>query len=162
MPFWRIYTPVGAYTDQDKDDLAKAITALYAAEMPSFYCDVFFFEVPGNDAFRGGESGQKFVRIQVEHIARSMNTKVMREFIMNLLTETIRPWLDGRGYTWEMSIEEMPRDLWTVDGFTPPPWRSPAEMRWRQENKSSPYDWSETVGFNEDGSIMGLEGGVSQ
>ncbi|NQD89506.1 hypothetical protein HP499_17115, partial [Paenarthrobacter sp. CM16] len=44
MP-WRIHTPAGAYTDQDKEDFAKAITALYAAEMPAFYCDVFFYEV---------------------------------------------------------------------------------------------------------------------
>jgi phenylpyruvate tautomerase PptA (4-oxalocrotonate tautomerase family) len=160
MPFWRIHHPVGAYTDQDKEDFAKAITALYAAEMPAFYCDVFFYEVEKKNAFRAGEPHDNFVRIQVEHIARSMNNKVIREFIMSMLTETIRPWLDGRGYLWEMSIEEMPRDLWTVDGFIPPPWRSPAEMRWRQEGKASPYEWSETVGFNADGSIIGLDGGA--
>ncbi|MDT2006606.1 hypothetical protein FXW78_21845 [Rhodococcus opacus] len=156
MPFWRIHHPVGAYTDQDKEDFAKAITARYAAEMPAFYCDVFFYEVEKRNAFRGGEASDNFVRIQVEHIARAIDGKVMQEFIMDMLTETIRPWLDGRGHDWEISIGEMPAELWRVDGFTPPPFRSPAEKRWMKDNKSSPYDWTETVGLNADGQIVGL------
>lgn len=156
MPFWRIHHPVGAYTDQDKEDFAKAITARYAAEMPAFYCDVFFYEVEERNAFRGGEANGNFVRLQVEHIARAIEGKVMQEFIMDMLTETIRPWLDGRGHLWEISIGEMPAELWRVDGFTPPPFRSPAEKRWMEENKPSAYDWTEMVGLNADGQIAGL------
>ncbi|QSE86388.1 hypothetical protein JWS14_46195 (plasmid) [Rhodococcus koreensis] len=36
-----------------------------------------------------------------------------------------------------MIISELPADLWKIDGFSPPPFRSPAERRWRQDNNPS-------------------------
>ncbi|MDT2006607.1 hypothetical protein FXW78_21850 [Rhodococcus opacus] len=36
-----------------------------------------------------------------------------------------------------MTINELPADLWKIDGFSLPPFRSPAERRWRQDNNPS-------------------------
>ncbi|MBB2162685.1 tautomerase family protein [Gluconacetobacter sacchari] len=46
----------------------------------------------------------------------------------------------GRGHRWELHVDETPFELWTLDGFRPPAPNSPAELRWRQENRPSAHD----------------------
>ena len=35
--------------------------------------------------------------------------------------ETIAPFVKGRGFDWEFHIDETPFDLWSVQGYQPPP-----------------------------------------
>jgi hypothetical protein len=41
-----------------------------------------------------------------------------------------------RGYDWEISIDETPFDLWSLQGELPPPFESVGEKRWVKENKA--------------------------
>ncbi len=87
----------------------------------------------------GGESHGRFVRIQVDQMARTLPGPILREWWVNRLDEVIPPWVRDRGYDWEFNITEPPPDLWSVQGLIPPPFDSAAERRWVRENKASPY-----------------------
>ena len=41
--------------------------------------------------------------------------------------EVIKPWVGDRGYDWGFTITEPPADLWSRQGFVPPPFESHAE-----------------------------------
>ena len=78
MPLWKIYHPVGAFSLEDKKGLSEAITALYARGLPKFYVGVVFQEVAADSFFIGGEGVDNFVRIWIDHIARTMPTPEIR------------------------------------------------------------------------------------
>ena len=78
MPLWKIYHPVGAFSLEDKKGLSEAITALYARGLPKFYVGVVFQEVAADSFFIGGECVDNFVRIWIDHIARTMPTAEIR------------------------------------------------------------------------------------
>lgn len=62
---------------------------------------------------------------------------------MKPIDEIIAPYVKDRGYDWQVSIDETPFDLWSLQGETPPPFESVAEKRWVKENKASPYTLAE-------------------
>ena len=70
MPLWKIYHPVGAFTAEDKRALSQRINALYRG-LPKFYAIVVFQEVAPESFYMDGEEAHNFVRIWVDHIARS-------------------------------------------------------------------------------------------
>ena len=47
MPLWHIYTPVGAYSAEDKKALSAALMSPYveSGDLPKFYVNVLFHEV---------------------------------------------------------------------------------------------------------------------
>ena len=67
---------------------------------------------------------------------------------MRTLDEVIAPWVKDRGYDWEISIDETPFDLWSLQGEPPPPFESVGEKRWVKENKASPYSLAERLPVN--------------
>ena len=75
MPLWRIYANSNTFTDEQKAGLSEAITELYTAGgagLPAFYVVVAFVPVQDEAIFVGGKAKQNFVRITVEHIARTL------------------------------------------------------------------------------------------
>jgi phenylpyruvate tautomerase PptA (4-oxalocrotonate tautomerase family) len=74
MPLWRIYSHSDTFTDEQKAGLSQAITKLYTdgAGLPAFYVVVAFVPVINNTFFIGGQAKQNFVRITIEHIARTL------------------------------------------------------------------------------------------
>jgi hypothetical protein len=50
-----------------------------------------------------------------------------------------------RGYDWEITIDELPADLWSLQGEVPPSFESVGEKRWVEENKASPYSPTEQL-----------------
>ncbi|MGC4098377.1 MAG: tautomerase family protein [Nitrospira sp.] len=60
----------------------------------------------------------------------------------------IAPFVKDRGYDWEISIDETPCDLWSLQGELAPPFESVAEKRWVKENKASPYTLTEKLPVN--------------
>ena len=68
MPLWNIYHPVGAYTAEDKQEMAKRIVDIYI--IPRFYVGVLFHEQPKESFFMGGEPRDDFVRIRLDQFAR--------------------------------------------------------------------------------------------
>ena len=146
MPLWKVYHPVGAFTAEDKKKLAKQVTEVYASiPIPKFYVVFIFEEVAKDSCFVGGEPHNKFVRFKVDHIARTLPGPVIREWWTRTLDDVIAPFVKDRGYDWEISIDETPFDLWSLQGELAPPFESVAEKRWVKENKASPYTLAEKL-----------------
>ena len=85
----------------------------------------------------GGEQRKKFVRISIEHIARTMTDDDTKLKFFASVNEVIAPYVGNRGYDWELNVQEMPFDLWRVQGFFPPRPDTEDEKRWRQDNRAS-------------------------
>ena len=146
MPLWKIHHPVGAYTDEDKGEFSEAITKVYeGVPIPRFYVVVIYDEVPSHSIYVGGEPHDRFVRIQIDQMARTLPGPIIREWWTRNLDLVIAPWVGDRGYDWEFTITEPPADLWSLQGHIPPPFESHAEKRWIAENKASPYTHAEKL-----------------
>ncbi|MEJ7928312.1 tautomerase family protein, partial [Sphingobium sp. AN641] len=73
MPFWRIYHPENAYSTEEKHRFSEIVTSLYTnIPIPKFYVVCFFEEVKNGNLFVGGEDSQNFVRVHIDHIARTL------------------------------------------------------------------------------------------
>lgn len=138
MPLWKIYTPKNAFTADDKKAIAQALTGLYGRVMPRFYVGVVFQEVAADDFYMGGEPSEGFVRIWVDHIARTFRSDEQRVGFFNRVNDLLAPWIADRGFSWEMHVDETPFDLWTIQGYFPPKEGTEDEKRWMAENRPSP------------------------
>lgn len=149
MPLWKVYHPVGAFTAEDKRELAKRVTEMYASvPIPKFYVVFIYEEVAKGSCFVGGEPHDRFVRFRIDQIARTLPGPVLREWWIRTLDKVIAPFVRDRGYDWEISIDETPFDLWSLQGELPAPFESVAEKRWVKENKASPYTLEEKLPVN--------------
>jgi phenylpyruvate tautomerase PptA (4-oxalocrotonate tautomerase family) len=138
MPLWKIYHPVGAYSAEDKRAISKSLTDVYGRAMPRFYVGVIFQEVRADDFYIGGESHPGFVRIWVDHIARTFSSDEMKVRFFEKMNEIFAPWITARGYDWEIHVDETPFDLWTIQGYFPPREGTEDEKRWMSDNRASP------------------------
>jgi phenylpyruvate tautomerase PptA (4-oxalocrotonate tautomerase family) len=146
MPLWKVYHPVGAYSAQDKKTFAETVTAMYARiPIPKFYVVMIFEEVAADAVYVGGVSNDKFVRFKLDHMARTLPGPILREWWVKAVDQLIAPFVKDRGYDWEVTIDELPADLWSLQGEIPPPFESHAEKRWVKDNKASPYDLQEKL-----------------
>jgi phenylpyruvate tautomerase PptA (4-oxalocrotonate tautomerase family) len=139
MPLWHIYCPEGAYSAEDKQAFADRITDLYAQfELPRFYVSVIFEELPKDSFFVGGKPTNDFIRIWIDQIARRVPVD-RRPAWLERISKTVAPFVQERGFRWEVHIADTPFDFWTIQGLKPPEGGSEAEKRWAAENKASPY-----------------------
>jgi len=146
MPLWKIYHPDDSFTADDKKELAGRITSIYAQiPIPKFYVVCIFESLSANDCFVGGEPHRNFVRFKIDHIARTLPGPILREWWVRTIDDVIAPFVKDRGFEWEISIDETPFDLWSLQGELPPPFESVAEKRWVKENKASPYSFAEKL-----------------
>ncbi|KAF7978617.1 hypothetical protein HWV62_45362 [Athelia sp. TMB] len=105
MPLHRLYTPTGLYSDQDRKDIAAAITEVYKS-LPRFYVVVLFIDLPTTHYFVSGQNETKFLRIGVEHLARHFPDEVSKRKFMDRYEAAIEPWTKGRGIDWEIQISD--------------------------------------------------------
>ncbi len=146
MPLWKVYHPVGAYSAQDKKDFAETVTEMYSRiPIPKFYVLMLFEEVDAESFYVGGAPHGEFVRLRIDQMARTLPTPVMREWWVKAVDQLIAPFVRDRGYDWEVTIDELPADLWSLQGEIPPPFESHAEKRWVEENRPSPYSLPEKL-----------------
>jgi hypothetical protein len=159
MPLWKIHHPVDAYTVEDKKEFSEAISTVYmAVPIPKFYVVCLFEEVAGENCYVSGEPRNDFVRINIDQMARTLPGPVIREWWVRNLDIVIKPWVGDRGFEHEFTITEPPFDLWSLNGFIPPPFESRAEKRWVAENKASDYTLAEKLPANmalQHGNIQG-------
>jgi phenylpyruvate tautomerase PptA (4-oxalocrotonate tautomerase family) len=138
MPLWTIYHPANAFTDAEKEELAGKITDIYGAVMPRFYVGIVFQAVEPANFYVGGKPSGRYVRLVLEHIARSFpNIELSRRFI-DRVNKTLKPYIADRGLDWELHIDETPFDYWSINGYYPPHPDTVDEKRWREENRPSP------------------------
>ena len=146
MPLWKVYTPAGAYSDEDKRTMAETVTNVYAGvPIPKFYVVLIFEEMPKDTCFVGGVAHNKFVRFKIDQIARTIPGPILREWWIRTVDSVLAPWVKDRGLDWEISIDETPFDLWSLQGELPPPFESVGEKRWVRENKASPCSLAEKL-----------------
>lgn len=137
MPLWKIDSPEGAYSPQDKRELADRITDEYAQfGLPRFYVNVLFTELAKESFLVGGVPADDFVRISVDEIARSVPDEAKAVW-MKRLRKIVAPFTSERGLRWEIHIDDTPNDLWLLNGFFPPAEGSEDEKRWALENRPS-------------------------
>jgi phenylpyruvate tautomerase PptA (4-oxalocrotonate tautomerase family) len=149
MPLWKVYHPVGAFTAHDKHQLAERITALYS-RLPKFYVGVVFQEVAQDSFYVGGKPVGNFIRIWVDHIARTLPTAELRTWWIAQCDATLSPFVRDRGFDWEFHIDETPFELWSIQGIRPPPADSEDERRWIQDNRPTPLGSGESPGSKQE------------
>ena len=105
MPLWKVYHPAGAYSAQDKKEFAEKVTAMYSRiPIPKFYVVMIFEEVAAESFYVGGASHGKFVRLKLEHMARTLPGPVVREWWVKAVDQLIAPCVRDRGFGWEVTI----------------------------------------------------------
>lgn len=140
MPLWEIYHNPGAFTVAQKASLAASITKIYTDfGLPKFYVGVVFLALPTESFFISGEPASNFVRISIEHIARTLPTPEIRTNWVEGTNAALKPHIQDRGFGFEWHIKETPFDLWSIEGIRPPPGGSEAEARWVRENRATPH-----------------------
>ena len=139
MPLWKFYHPEGVYSPEDKQAIAERIIGIYRM-LPKFYVGVVFQEIPRSSFFIGGEPADDFVRIWVDHIARTFDSEELTVRFLTAVGQLLAPYVDERGLRWEMHVDETPFSLWTIQGIRPPLPDTEAENLWRVQNKPYPYE----------------------
>jgi phenylpyruvate tautomerase PptA (4-oxalocrotonate tautomerase family) len=82
MPLWKVYHPAGAFTAEDKRDLAKRVTEVYASiPIPKFYVVFIYEEIAKDSCFVVGEPHNKFVRFKIDQIARTLPGLILRGMV---------------------------------------------------------------------------------
>ena len=103
MPLHRIYYPAGFFSTADKEALAKGITSFYTEGLglPAFYVAVIFFPIERENFYFGGVPAEKFVRINIIHLARTMD-KRSTELFFTRYESILAPFIKDRGMDWEV------------------------------------------------------------
>jgi len=86
----------------------------------------------------GGEPADDFVRSWVDHIARQSKDEEMKGQFWVAVNKVLKPLISDRGLRWEMHVDE--DTVQPVDHRGPPLPDTPAEQKWRAENKASAYE----------------------
>ena len=139
MPLLHFYHSKDVLDQDDKQNIATAFTQLYGAMLPKFYVNVLFHDISPNNFYIGGEPLNDFVRLSIDHIARSFDSDENRQLFLDACHRILAPYIEKKKLRWELHVDETPFELWTIQGLRPPLPNSVAEQKWRQENRATPY-----------------------
>lgn len=139
MPMWKIYHPEHTLSSEEQQQIAVKVTAMYSSFLPQFYVNVFFEQLTTGSCYIGGERRQDFVRVTIDHIARSIKSAEAQQQFLAGCSQILTPYLEKYGLAWELHVNETSFELWTINGFKPPLPGTEAEQKWRTENKPSAY-----------------------
>ncbi|KAL2222620.1 putative oxalocrotonate tautomerase [Thermoascus aurantiacus ATCC 26904] len=136
MPLWVFAHTPGAFSPEEKKDLAQAITRIYTRlNLPAFYVNVQFFEMAPSDIYVGGESLSNFTTISIHHVARAFDSESSKQKFLGEVDSVLNPRLQPKGINWEYFVQEAPRELWKINGLVPPPTGSELEKKWFRLNR---------------------------
>lgn len=140
MPLWKVYHTANAFTAENKAELADRVTNIVYPHLPAFYVGVVFHEMTPDTLYIGGKSAVNFVRISIDHIARTLHLPEHKADWIARAHKAIIPMFTERGFSWEFHVDETPRDLWSIQGLEPPMPNTVAEKKWHADNKPTPYE----------------------
>ncbi|KAE9404794.1 hypothetical protein BT96DRAFT_973000 [Gymnopus androsaceus JB14] len=133
MPFHRWYCSPNLYTKEEKQAIATAITGIYTS-LPPFYIKISYFV--------GGKSTDNFLRVDVQHLARTLQTVEQKREFIKAYEKVIEPFTKGKGINWEVGVSLEDPVLWNINGIRPPPFNTEPFRVWKKGNK--PVEWSES------------------
>lgn len=138
MPLWVFYHCQGAFSAEEKKDLSQSLTKLY--RLPAFYVNTVFVECPSATFFVGGEERAHSVHITIRHAARNLGKEdqSQRDEWIKRFDSVLTPFFSAKGLDWEYSVEDVPRELWKINGIFPPVLGSEEEKVWGRENRPVP------------------------
>ena len=139
MPLWNIYHTDDAFNGEQKAELADRITNIVYPHLPAFYVGVVFQEVTAENFYIAGKPAKNFVRIWIDHIARTLPLPEQKADWMRRAHKAVLPIFTARGVNWELHVDETPRDLWLIQGLIPPMPNTEQEKKWHADNKPTPY-----------------------
>ncbi|KAF1991101.1 hypothetical protein K402DRAFT_400580 [Aulographum hederae CBS 113979] len=61
-----------------------------------------------------------FIRIFASNIARKMKDDGMKGMFRERVNQLLQPWVKDWGYDWEWHADETDRELWEIEGVSPP------------------------------------------
>src|SRR3546814_18432551 len=85
--------------------------------MPKFYVGVVFQEVTEDNFYIDGEPHPRFIRIWVDHIARTFQSDEMRVNFFTYVNKLLAPFIADRGFEWELHVDETPFDLLMIQDY---------------------------------------------
>lgn len=139
MPVWKIYHSPNVFTDQDKATIAKGATDFYVGvDLPAFYVHVFFLPLEKEDNYTAGTQQDRFVFIELDHIARNVGPdwgKWRTDRLKNAVDSVMMPFTTHKGIHLEYCVLEGPAALWRIDGVDPPEAVGPDERAQAEENR---------------------------
>ncbi|EGU81406.1 hypothetical protein FOPG_10093 [Fusarium oxysporum f. sp. conglutinans race 2 54008] len=138
MPLWVFGHSAGAFTPEEKKDLAEAVTQLYVDfGLPSFYVNVQFIPLGADDLWYGGKPHPKFTMISIYHVARNVQDLPVEKQnnFLNAVDGVLTPRMTKMGMGWEYFVSESRREFWKIDGIAPPPTGSALEKLWFQHDR---------------------------
>ncbi|RYP53561.1 hypothetical protein DL768_001479 [Monosporascus sp. mg162] len=138
MPIWVFSHSAGAFTAEEKRDLAEAVTKLYTdLDTPAFYVNVQFIPLGADDLWYGAKPHPKFTLVTIYHVAQNVinHPVATREAFINSVDNVLTPRMTKKGMGWEYLVIEGARELWKIDGIVPPPTGSEMEKLWFKHNK---------------------------
>lgn len=138
MPLWIFSHSAGAFTAEEKKDLAEAVTQLYAkGGLPAFYVNVQFIALGADDLWYGGSPHPKFTMVSIYHVAQNVGDfdADRKKRFTDAVDKVLTPRMTKKGMGWEYFIMEGAREFWKIDGIAPPPTGSQMEKLWFKHNK---------------------------
>lgn len=97
-------------------------------------------EVDDTALYVGGDLHDRFVRIRVDLIARTLPDSEARARWTARVNAALTPFMEERSLSWEIHMGETSNELWSIQGLRPPPAGSAAEKRWVAFNAPVPYE----------------------
>ena len=136
MPLWVIAHTPTTFSNEEKQELAKAITTLYTkVQIPAFYVNVQFLELAPPNVYVGGDIPDKYAGITIHHIARAFDSDAAKKKFLDKVDSILTPRLKPKNMNWEYFIQQAPGDTWRMNGIVPPPTGSELEKEWLRRNK---------------------------
>ena len=141
MPKWVFHHTAGAFTADEKKQIAQGMTRIYSSVgLPPFYAHAHFIEFPPDSIFAGGETPRLLATIAIYHVARTFGNKETQDFFMKAFDDVVRPIMKPKGIKWESAIYEGDIEYWRINGLIPPAQGSDMEKKWFEANEITDED----------------------
>jgi hypothetical protein len=144
MPLWVVYHPPSLFsTDSERETFAKDIQEKLYGFLPPFYVVVNY--IASAQQYGGGNHCPHMVRFVISELARKNEDPENRIRRRKQMDNVLSPYMhkmevDGKKVDWEYHVDTPPRDLWEINGLTPPMPNTEAEKLWTRLNMAVPYD----------------------
>ncbi|RTE80249.1 hypothetical protein BHE90_005262 [Fusarium euwallaceae] len=136
MPKWVFHHTAGAFTAEEKQQIAKGMTKIYSSVgLPPFYSNCHFIEFQADSIYAGGETPKALTTVAIYHVARTFANDEIQDLFMQGLDDTLRPILKPKGIKWESAIYEGDIEYWRINGLIPPSQGSEMEKKWFEANQ---------------------------